>query len=244
MRRLGRFWDKTERVHLKVCGIRNLDTAYSCHELGVDAIGLHVFGRPEGTPPCADWTSLVPEEMSVFLLTNETDPLALLELCERLRCDTVQIQGRKPPGEVRRVAEFMRPKGIAVVKSVGIGSEEGHDRPSEYIREIAGYVDAVLLDTAWRGGTGQFIDVNKARELAPFAAPAALIVAGGISAANIGDVICSLRPYGIDVESAVEWVWEREGRRITAKSVKKIEELVRSLRLCNQMSRGPATPGT
>ena len=232
MRQVGRFWDRSRGVHLKICGVRNLDVAYSCYELGVDAIGLHGFGDPERFLAYAEWTHLLPAEMSVFLLTADEDPVRLLELCRSLRCDTVQLQGQRPVLQVRAIAAHLRSNGIATVKSVGVSPRERPEELKEYIRQISGHVDGVLFDSGWRGGTGRCVDLNAVKELMSFADPAVVIVAGGISAGNVGEVMRAVHPYAVDVQSSVEWVWLSQGRRVTAKSVKKIEELVVALRQC------------
>ena len=52
-----------------------------------------------------------------------------------------------------------------------------------------------------RSGAGETVDWARAAEVAEYGN---MILAGGISAANVADAIATVRPYGIDVSSAVE----------------------------------------
>jgi phosphoribosylanthranilate isomerase len=62
----------------------------------------------------------------------------------------------------------------------------------------------VLLDAhdpQRHGGTGRTIDWNRARTIA---SSRRVILAGGLTAANVGDAIRTVRPYGVDVASGIE----------------------------------------
>jgi phosphoribosylanthranilate isomerase len=69
-------------------------------------------------------------------------------------------------------------------------------------------VDAVLLDTQTAnasGGTGQAFDWKYAKQvLASAPTPLHIVVAGGLSPANVREAILTLRPWGVDVASGVE----------------------------------------
>ncbi|MNL53144.1 N-(5'-phosphoribosyl)anthranilate isomerase [compost metagenome] len=64
---------------------------------------------------------------------------------------------------------------------------------------FAPLVDALVLDSG--GGTGQTFDWQLVEGLAT---ETALLVAGGLHPANVGEVIRRLAPYGVDVSSGVE----------------------------------------
>ena len=52
-----------------------------------------------------------------------------------------------------------------------------------------------------RSGRGETVDWTRAAELARHGY---MILAGGLSAANVGDAVATVRPFGVDVSSAVE----------------------------------------
>jgi phosphoribosylanthranilate isomerase len=64
-----------------------------------------------------------------------------------------------------------------------------------------------LLFEGPRSGTGKVADWAAARELA---AGRSLILAGGLSPANVAEAIAAVRPFGVDVSSGVE---ESPGRK-------------------------------
>src|SRR5262249_2997531 len=81
----GRFWNSGSRVRLKVCGVRTLEVAYACYELGVDAIGLHALGSKwSAVLSCEDWIAALPWDLSIFLLTDVRRPEILASLVHRL----------------------------------------------------------------------------------------------------------------------------------------------------------------
>lgn len=228
-RALGTFWARPGiRPKLKICGVKSLDAAVACLERGIDAIGLHAVGDRWGNAlDFADWTSMLPSSLSIFLLSDRTDPSLIGALLERLNCDTLQLQGRLSIDEIRRVSIPLRELGYKVVKSLAV--PEQSELLLQMVKALEDQIDAVLLDSSWRGGTGQepdweLVETIKAKTTVP------VIVAGGISSRNIGNIGRQINPFGMDVESSVETVFEHEGTRRTAKSPLKISELVEALR--------------
>lgn len=72
-------------------------------------------------------------------------------------------------------------------------------QPAEVAATLA--PDARVLFEGPRSGTGQVADWSAARALA---ARCALILAGGLAPANVGEAIAAVRPFGVDVSSGVE----------------------------------------
>jgi len=62
----------------------------------------------------------------------------------------------------------------------------------------------VLVDGP-RAGSGETIDWHRlAAAMANVAAPKPLILAGGLTAENVGEAISIVRPFAVDVSSGVE----------------------------------------
>jgi phosphoribosylanthranilate isomerase len=70
--------------------------------------------------------------------------------------------------------------------------------------------DQLLLFEGPRSGIGEVADWSSARMLASMHR---LILAGGLSPANVNDAIAQVRPFGVDVSSGVE---ESPGRKSPA----------------------------
>ena len=120
--------------------------------------------------------------------------------------DEVQLHGDEPP---KRCAAT----GVRTVKAFRVS--DGFDRADlEPYRDV---VDAVLLDgfdPHERGGTGQTFEWGA---VGPAPDWAELIVAGGLTPANVGRAIGLLRPFGVDVSSGVEeWPGNKDKNRMRA----------------------------
>jgi phosphoribosylanthranilate isomerase len=83
----------------------------------------------------------------------------------------------------------------------------------------------MLLDTfvpGKAGGTGERFDLSVAEEMVK--AGYRVIVAGGLTPENVGEVVGQVRPYGVDVSSGVETEPGRKDHR----KVRRFVEAVRA----------------
>jgi len=87
---------------------------------------------------------------------------------------------------------------LPVLRAVHLGgNEDGLDAD-------VGPMDTVLLDAldpVRHGGTGRTVDFTRA---AAVAARRRVVLAGGLTAQNVGEAIRTVRPYAVDVASGVE----------------------------------------
>lgn len=126
--------------------------------------------------------------------------------------DAVQLHGDE---DVNFVSELRRRQPtwwiLKVVHLPPRGEDDAEAASVALLRSrlaaYAGICDALLLDTAVKGersgGTGAAFDWDIARRVQDdWGAP--VIVAGGLTDANIGDLVTSVRPFGVDVASGVE----------------------------------------
>jgi phosphoribosylanthranilate isomerase len=87
---------------------------------------------------------------------------------------------------------------IPVLRAVHLG-----DNADGLDTEVAA-LETILLDAhdpVLRGGTGRTVDFGRA---ASIAARRRVILAGGLTPANVRDAIAAVRPYAVDVASGVE----------------------------------------
>jgi phosphoribosylanthranilate isomerase len=139
------------------------------------------------------------------LITYLADGLAIARLAAVLGCRRVQLHGDITAGEVRRLKEA--DQGLYLIKALVV-------RPGnldELIRMAGDYgplVDAFITDT-WdpqtgaRGATGKTHDWKASRRIAE-SAIRPVILAGGLTAANVGRAIVQGRPAGVDSHTGVE----------------------------------------
>jgi phosphoribosylanthranilate isomerase len=229
----GRFWRPGgAAVRVKICGVKNADAALACASAGADAIGIHAVPAGSAVERMRDWShwlAALPAELSVFLLTDTSDPALLARLAAWAACDTVQLQGAHEPAAVRCVGRVARALGCKLVRSVGMDGMSEQDVLA-YASAIAGSADAILLDTSLAGGSGRTHDWRSSRRIAG-RAPLPVILAGGLRPENVGAAIATVRPYGVDVESGVEHVLRTpSGGRVTATAFDKVSAFVEAAR--------------
>ena len=139
------------------------------------------------------------------LITYLADALAIARLAAMLECRRVQLHGDITAGEVRRLKEA--DAGLYLIKALVV-------RPGnldELIRMAGDYgplVDAFITDT-WdaqtgaRGATGKTHDWEASRRIVE-SAIRPVILAGGLTPANVGRAIMQVRPAGVDSHTGVE----------------------------------------
>ncbi|CDR99849.1 probable anthranilate synthase component II [Sporisorium scitamineum] len=132
---------------------------------------------------------------------------------EQLDLDVVQLHGRT---EGIEWAKFLSGRVVIRVFSVGAGAVVGKD----LLREVSrpGYHHIAALDTAavgGDGGTGVSFDwsiARQVREADPLPGvvggsalrPMPILLAGGLTADNVGKAIETARPFAVDTSSGVE----------------------------------------
>lgn len=181
---------------VKICGVTTLEDALVCCEAGADAIGFNFApeaqkrGRyidpddaleiVEQLPPCVTTIAVCVNES----LTRITDLLSFI--------DRVQLHGEEAP-------DLCAPLGYRAIKAFRAG-------PGFQVESMSAYAVAAYLLDAWapdaRGGTGKTFDWEVARDAVALGKP--LILAGGLTPANVADAVRQVRPYAVDTAGGVE----------------------------------------
>lgn len=180
-------------------------------EAGADAVGL-VSAMPSGPGPIDDRTigeiaGQTPPGVGTVLLTSRTDPDAVTDHVWRSGVDTVQLVDAVPRATyaaLRRNCPWV--KVVQVIHVVG-------DEAVDEARELAAYVDGLLLDSGRPaaprrelGGTGRTHDWRVSRRIVQ-AVDVPVFLAGGLRPKNVEEALAEVRPWGVDVCSGVR----REG---------------------------------
>lgn len=182
------------RVPVKVCGITRTADAMLAAELGVAALGFVFWpNSPRRIEPAEAGRigrALPPFVLRVGVFVDAS-PDEVARHVDEAGLDVVQLHGDERVGEFTRV-------GARVVKSVTLSSQADLD--------AAALADGVPLlvdaaDRERRGGTGQRANWALAGELAR---RRTVILAGGLTADNVGEALHLVRPAAIDVSSGVE----------------------------------------
>jgi len=184
-------------VFVKICGITNDEDALLATALGADAIGF-VFApspRQVDADTVRDALRRVPREIHTIGVFRDERPERVVEIAGRLGLHGVQLHGHEPDNEVAWIRDRVR----FVIRAFAAGDP----RLDRVNRDLA---DVVLVD-APTPGSGRVFDWRLVEGI-----PSAVrvLLAGGLTPANVGDAIRTARPWGVDVASGVE---ARPGRK-------------------------------
>ena len=182
-------------VRSKICGITRIEDALAVAEAGADAIGFVFYAK---SPRAVDVrqaraiiTELPPFVTTVGLFVNASR-CELNEILEVVPLDLLQFHGDETPQDCEG---YHRPW----IKALRV--RPGDDLEAA-CKQYAG-ARGILLDTyvaGVPGGTGEAFDWS----LVPAHLSKPIILAGGLSADNVGQAIAQVRPYAVDVSGGVE----------------------------------------
>lgn len=188
---------------VKMCGLKRRVEVERAVELGVDAVGL-VFYPPSSRAIAPQQLSdIVGEQLAgtkvVGLFVNPTRE-EVEEVLSSGTVDYLQFHGDETP-------EFCRSFSKPYLKALGVPQGASQE---ELVASFSRYGDAefILLDAyapTQHGGTGHSFDWSQAAQL-PLECKARLLLAGGLTADNVGAAINTVEPFGVDVSSGIERV--------------------------------------
>jgi phosphoribosylanthranilate isomerase len=190
------------RTRIKMCGTTHGEDALKAVELGVDAIGFIFAAKsPRYIAPetARTITKALPPFISatgVFVNEKLQD---IVEIAHYLGLKALQLHGKESPSFCAKLARAL--PSATVVKAFRVG-------PHCTASDFTPYNDAVggfLLDTYvpdQDGGTGIAFDWHV---LSSLQLQKPCILAGGLSPENIRTALKVARPYGVDVNSGVEY---------------------------------------
>jgi len=194
----------TSSVKVKICGIRDEETALAAVAAGADALGfvfapgLRQVDRKLARVICTKLPPFV-SRVGVFV---DAPAGVVQETAAYCGLDVVQLHGSETP-------EYCRQLKYKVVKAFRV-------RDAGFMEKINYYrCSAVLLDTyvpGLAGGTGRSFDWRLAR-LPALNRP--VILAGGLNPDNIRRALAEAGPYAVDVSSGVETRGKKDLEKIS-----------------------------
>ncbi len=184
------------RTRVKICGIRDEEALFVAADCGADAIGfMFVRSSPRYIEPeeAAALMGLLPPFVSAVGVVADPTPDAFGEIEQACPTHLTQLHGQ----ESERVVKACGPDVIKAVRfdPATIGADL--DRWG-----ACDDVGTILVDGS-AGGMGEAFDWSLLGPLVE-ACPKPIILAGGLTAENVGEAIRAARPYGVDVSSGVE----------------------------------------
>ena len=183
-----------KRTRIKICGLTRPQDVRDAVNAGADAIGF-VFYPPSPRAVSVDQARelvalLPPFVTAVGLFVNEAEA-RVREVLDVVPLGLLQFHGDE-------TAAYCAGFGRAWMKAARVRA--GFDLV-DYAARFAG--SSGLLVDAWVEGYGGGGEVFDWRLLpADFSAP--LVLAGGLTPANVAEAVRSVRPWAVDVSSGVE----------------------------------------
>ena len=183
-------------TRIKICGITNREDAQAAVDAGADAIGFNFAESPRHVTPerAAEITAVVSPFVTCVGIFVDASVSEVRETLRVSGCTVAQLHGAESEEHIRALAP------IPAIKVVRVGNSLDTSE-FEHYREAR----AILLDTyvaGQMGGTGRRFDPTLASGLIEDGWR--VIMAGGLTPENVGEVVTQVRPHGVDVSSGVE----------------------------------------
>jgi phosphoribosylanthranilate isomerase len=216
---------------VKICGIRDIDTALAAAQAGADYLGL-VFApsRRQILPVKAMEIIRAVRELPVsplitgiFVNSPASDVNYIAENC---KLDVVQLSGDEN-------WDYCREIKFPLIKAIHITPSSTVTSVIEVIKKGYGFLGSnklvFLLDTHSKtayGGTGLSFNPQIAQGVA---AAYQVFIGGGLTPENVSELIRLAKPRGVDVSSGVETEGVKDIRKI-----KYFIQTVRGIQLTNK----------
>ena len=178
-------------MFVKICGLTNELHVQVAVEAGADAVGFVFADSVRRVEPlqAARIASLVPEtvkRVAVMLHPSNEEWQAVLRdfAPDVLQTDAADFENLEVPGSVECWPVY----------------REENNKVTDTFRSAL-KVSVTYLYEGARSGSGETVDWSRAAELAR---SGNMILAGGLNVGNVAEAISIVRPFGVDVSSAVE----------------------------------------
>jgi phosphoribosylanthranilate isomerase len=234
---------------VKICGMTNLEDALTAVDAGADAVGFVFYEKSprkitvEAAREIVEKLPERVEKVGVFVNGDDLDPArVLLEVGLTGTQAYLSLENRERRSAGSALGVSLLPKRARFLMALPMtlfGDEEQihktefnfANRGQNLIEGFSppeGLMDTFVLDSGdlrMPGGTGKTFDWGKAVPIAEAMRRGGvkLVVAGGLTPENVGDAMCILKPWGVDVVSGVE---ARPGK----KDPEKVRAFVRAVR--------------
>jgi phosphoribosylanthranilate isomerase len=177
---------------VKTCGITRLEDALACVEAGAAAVGFNFWPgskRHVAVARAAQIAAALPREVLRVGVFVRAPPDEVRTAVTTVGLDAVQLHGDEDPADYAGV-------GVPLWQVLRL--------ESSLPESVSPHAAALLLDARVEGfgGSGRTFDWSLAQGARRFGVP--FWVAGGLTPANVGEVVRRVAPDGVDVASGIE----------------------------------------
>jgi phosphoribosylanthranilate isomerase len=177
-------------VFVKICGTTNEADALLAVAMGADAVGFVFAPSPRQIPPglASDIAKRLPPEVMTVGVFRDEAPARVVEIVNSVGLKAAQLHGHETADQ----AKWVRQRIPFVIQAFPAGAAA--------LAKAGDYGTDVVLIDAPSPGSGQVFDW----ELAEVPDGIRLMLAGGLTAANVAEAIAHVHPWGVDVVTGVE----------------------------------------
>jgi phosphoribosylanthranilate isomerase len=207
---------------IQLYSIRTVEEARLCLEAGVDHLGI-VVGEQGRTPDETGFEqakavfAVLPGGVPRLALTVETDLDAIAAMVMAVAPDILHLSGDIAGLPLAGIHTLRRQfPGLRIMQAIPVTGPEALDM----VRAYEETVDYFLLDTrdaatGWTGATGATHDWSISRQIV-HSTRVPVILAGGLSADNVGAAIRAVQPWGVDSNSHtnIPGTWNKDAERV------------------------------
>jgi len=182
-------------MYIKICGLQTAETVDAAVQAGAHAVGF-VFApgspRTVSAAMAAQLGREVPRDIETVGVFRNQPLDEVLATARAAELSTVQLHGNETLADTARLRE----EGFSTLRAFSAECYNALD-PAE---KLAWESERILLD-AVEPGAGVAFDAGLLGGGAP---NGFWLLAGGLNPGNVGALVASLRPNGVDVSSGVE----------------------------------------
>lgn len=181
------------RLFVKICGVRTLEDALACARLGADAIGFNFWPKSKrfiDIDAAVRIAGQLPPALRRFGVFVDQPAGEVVHAFAQGAIEVAQLHGDETP-------EYCAAFGGRYVKAIRL-------RDAASLAQLDAYSCDLMLvdsDSAGYGGSGQRADLSLAKLAA---ARRKVLLAGGLTPANVAEAVAAVHPFGVDVAGGVE----------------------------------------
>jgi phosphoribosylanthranilate isomerase len=194
-------------VRVKICGVRSAQDVVIASECGADAVGVLVGQRHRSEhfvsiEVAKSLFAQTPPFLTRVIVTHASQVDEIMSICTDLYCDVVQLHSDLSLSVLATLRTRLQPRRIIGKVSVEDGTAVHH------AVAIAPLVDAIVLDSIDRtadrvGGTGLTHNWDVSAKIV-HSINVPVILAGGLTPANVEKAIRIVKPWAVDVNTGVQ----------------------------------------
>ncbi len=183
------------QTRVKICGITSAQDALAAVEHGANAIGLVFYAASPRSVTVEEAKKIVtalPPFVSVVGLFVNVSRVEIEAISAQVHLDLIQLHGDETPEDCAQIC-------LPYIKAIRVKADTNLIQCALDFEGAKALLLDTYSDTAY-GGTGLAFDWK----LIPQNLSKPIVLAGGLTAENIGLAIKQVKPYAVDVSGGVE----------------------------------------